>query len=326
MARSTFWKNWNANIYSKDKEMLNAIVTSDNTYKPSSKALLAVYRGWMWFYAALIIIVTVLSLSMLGIPDDIMEENRLVFQAIETFAFFILLIDILLRWYTSEVRLKKGNWSYFLFPFTFVGILLIVSLLPSLTVINKDWTFFENLKFVRIFRLILLTNLVPALGIFKKVLQKEKRILYVVFVVVLITIASFALVIYNIEHSKANATITSYWDALYFSTITLTTIGFGDKTPLTDLGKGVTMIMSIIGIAILTIPSGIIAGGFISEVKEATNNKKGIKAIFKKKTPKQELKELSPEAKKELEKEIDLVIKKAPVKKTTIQKEKKQAK
>ena len=57
----------------------------------------------------------------------------------------------------------------------------------------------KGLKFLRVFRLILLANLVPGLAIFKRVLKKEASTLYIVFTIVLITILVFGLVMYNVE-------------------------------------------------------------------------------------------------------------------------------
>lgn len=303
--------------YLKDKELINAIVTSNLSYG-KNKGTNKKFRFWLYFYALLIFFISILSISMLGVSQETQKQHAAIFSVIEIVVFIILLIDLILRWYTANIRIKKGNLSYLMFPFTIVGLMMILSLLPSLYLINvwtgKSIELFQdlgNMKFLRIFRIILLTNLIPALSIFRKVLIKEKSTLYIVFSIVIITIIVFTLVIYNIEgigsttaqqkavelfnnHHSLNEHVTveqifgngkplvstqiinevksfikinNFLDALYFSTVALTTIGFGDITPITSLGRVITIIMSIIGIAVLATPSGVIAGGFIKEVK-----------------------------------------------------------
>ena len=307
-------KKFGETEYSDDKGYINAIVTSDSRYSPKKKTRRKAFMINMWVYAAIVFSLTILSLGMLSLPKSFNDSHKTLVSVIEIFVFVILAMDLAARWYTSEVRMKKGNWSYFLFPITVVGLMLIASLLPSLYLINV-WTgtensilkTFEHMKFLRIFRIVLLANLIPGISIFRRVLSKEKKILYVVFSIVIITIVLFALVMFNIEEGVDNmgiakptgytgivkdpktgwnpesAEFNSFWDSLYFSTITLTTIGFGDKAPSTDMGKLVTMVMSIIGIAVLAIPSGIIAGGFISEIK-ATNKEKAERKKSRKKS------------------------------------------
>ena len=311
--RQSFWKKQRVTKTSEIKKIINSIITSDIVYEfVGNKG--KKFKIYTYIYAAIIFIFTAFSLSLLAISNAVHQIYNASYSLIEILAFIILGIDLFLRWYTSEVRMKKGNYSYLLFPFTIVGALLIASMMPSLYLIN-EWghtniSFFETmkgLKFLRVFRLILLANLVPGLAIFKEVLSKEASTLYIVFTIVLITILVFGLVMYNIEGPDSNAArhtaldnynilhntnikfndkifdnpstirqaeimrnikITSFIDALYFSTVALTTIGFGDISPITSLGKIIVMIMSVIGIAVLAIPSGIIAGGFISEIKE----------------------------------------------------------
>lgn len=317
---NSFFKRFGKTEYSKDKEYLNAIVVSDTEFVAPKKAQRKSIKALIYVYAAIVFFVTALSIGMLGVSDEYQKTHKAIFSIIEIIVFIVLVVDVSLRWYTSEVRLKKGNWSYFIFPFTIVGAMMIASLLPSLYLINV-WTgdsvkVFEtlgNMKFLRVFRLILLANLIPALGIFRRVLSKEKSTLYVVFSIVIITILVFALVMYNVEgadsisarkeaielyNNSAHTSVTydsvftssgadkalagdvlqfvkihSFLDALYFSTVALTTIGFGDISPITNVGKVITMVMSIIGIAVLATPSGVIAGGFIQEIKESKKAK-----------------------------------------------------
>ena len=77
-----------------------------------------------------------------------------------------------------------------------------------------------------------------------------------------------ALTIFNVEQDSFG----SFFDAVYWATISLTTVGYGDIYPVTTLGKAFTILSSIFGIAIIALPSGIITAGFMTEL-EAINNK-----------------------------------------------------
>ena len=307
--KKNLWDRITYTKYSDDKEFLNAVIVSDSAYVPSKKVKkFHAFKLSMYVYAAVILVATLVSLAMLAFSREQLEKYEAPISIIEAIIFIILLVDFIARWYTSEVRLKKGNLSYFLFPFTVTGIFLLLSLLPSLYLINlwadtdyEVFNWFENMKFLRIFRIILLANLVPGISIFKRVLIKEKSTLYVVFGIVLIAIVLFALVMYNIETSEdafnqyienqggdpndPNDPITkemtyddlpigNFLDAVYFSTVALTTIGFGDISPITNMGKVIVMVMSIIGIAVLATPAGVITGGFIEEIKDNRKRKR----------------------------------------------------
>ena len=70
-----------------------------------------------------------------------------------------------------------------------------------------------------------------------------------------------ALVIYNVEPES----FANFFDAIYWATVSLTTVGYGDIYPVTTVGRLVTMISSIFGIAIIALPSGVITAGYLTE-------------------------------------------------------------
>ena len=291
------------NHTSKDKVVLSAIITTDASYEATTKAKKRAFNIASRIYGLIIFLATIASLSMMLLTDQERNDKLALIVTLESFTLIVLLIDVALRWYTSEVRIKLGTLSYFLFPFTITGLMLIVSLLPSFAVINdltgdnnRLLNTFHKLSILRIFRLLLLANAIPSFRIFKKVLTKEKSVLYGILSLVLVMIFAFALAIYSIEgaHSTeargfalanynelnhmnltdandprvvSTIKVKDFLDAIYFSTVSLTTIGFGDITPITDAGKIIVVIMSILGIAVLATPTGVIAGGFISEFK-----------------------------------------------------------
>ena len=73
-----------------------------------------------------------------------------------------------------------------------------------------------------------------------------------------------ALVIYNVEPES----FETFFDAIYWATISLTTVGYGDIYPVTTIGRIVTMISSAFGIAIIALPSGVITAGYLAEINK----------------------------------------------------------
>ena len=73
-----------------------------------------------------------------------------------------------------------------------------------------------------------------------------------------------ALVVYNVEPDS----FETFFDAVYWATISLTTVGYGDIYAVTTIGRIVTMISSVFGIAIIALPSGVITAGYLEEMKD----------------------------------------------------------
>ena len=100
-------------------------------------------------------------------------------------------------------------------------------------------------------------------------LTKEKRALSAVVTLAIAYIMISALVIFNVEPDSFN----TFFDAIYWATVSLTTVGYGDISPVSTVGRIVTMFSSVFGIAIIALPSGIITGGYLSELNKENKNK-----------------------------------------------------
>ena len=73
-----------------------------------------------------------------------------------------------------------------------------------------------------------------------------------------------ALVIFNVEPDS----FSSFFDAVYWATVSLTTVGYGDIYPVSVFGRIITMLSSILGIAIVALPAGIITAGYMTEIQK----------------------------------------------------------
>jgi voltage-gated potassium channel len=82
-----------------------------------------------------------------------------------------------------------------------------------------------------------------------------------------------ALIIFNVEPDSFN----TFFEAIYWATVSLTTVGYGDIYPVTIAGRIVTMISSIFGIAIIALPSGIITAGYMKELGEPDLDSEDVK-------------------------------------------------
>lgn len=86
------------------------------------------------------------------------------------------------------------------------------------------------------------------------------------------------LIMFNADSSISPETggplFCNFFDALYWATCTLKTVGYGDIYPITDLGRLISMLPSLMSIAIITLPSGIITAGYMDELRERSNQNK----------------------------------------------------
>ena len=196
-----------------------------------------------------------------------------VFRIIEVVTVIAFIIDYILRWWTSDIQLRKGWLSYIIYPFTPMAIIDLLSILPGLNLINPSFKLLRLTRLLKIIRLLKLFRYSDKITIFLRVLQKERQVLLSVLVLALFYIFITALVMFNAEpHINPNTgaeTFHSFFDALYWATVTLTTVGYGDLCPVTDIGRVVSMLSSIFGVAIIALPSGVITASYLEELRES---------------------------------------------------------
>ena len=213
-------------------------------------------------YDVFMIVVILISLVPLAF-----KEQLPVFVITEKVTTVIFIIDYLLRLMTADIKLGKGVKSFFIYPFTFFAIVDVLSILPSILVLNSA------LKALRAFRLVRSLRVVKALKAFRysknieiisAVFQKQKRSLLAVAYLAIGYILISALVIFNVEPQTFN----TYFDAVYWATVSLTTVGYGDIYTVSVIGRLITMISAILGIAIVALPAGVITAGYMSEIQK----------------------------------------------------------
>jgi len=214
-------------------------------------------------YDYFMILVILLSIIPLGIKETNDYLNKL-----DVFCFVVFVTDYLLRWITADYKYnKKSIVSFLRYPFGFFAIIDIISILPSIVIINK------SIRLLRVFRMVRAFRVFRAFKMFRYskslrrilvVFQKSKESLIAVGTLAVAYIIISALIIFNVEPESFN----NFFDAIYWATVSLTTVGYGDIYPVTTVGRIVTMVSSIFGIAIVALPAGIITAGYMSEIEK----------------------------------------------------------
>lgn len=195
------------------------------------------------------------------------------FVIIENVCVTIFIIDYFLRVITADLKKKKGVISFFIYPFTPMAIIDLLSILPSITILNNGFKLlkiFRLMRTFRIFRIFKAVRYSKNILLIIKVLKRQKDSLLVVLGLALGYVMVSALIIFNVEPQ----TFDTFFDVIYWATVSLTTMGYGDIYPVSMAGQVITMLSAILGIAIVALPASIITTGYMEEINEQKKENK----------------------------------------------------
>ena len=222
-------------------------------------------------------IMMLIAITASIIPLMFVEEYP-IFRIIEQVTVTIFIIDYILRWITSDYRLQKKAWSFALYPFTGWAIIDLLSILPGLSIISRGFKILRVTRLLRILRLFKFIRYSDKIQVLGRVISKEKEVLLTVLGIAIFYVFLTALIMFNAEPhvnpTTGATTFTDFFDALYWATVTLTTVGYGDMIPVTDIGRFVSMLSSLFGVAVIALPSGVITASYLEELRAEKSAKK----------------------------------------------------
>ena len=200
------------------------------------------------------------------------REEYPLFNILDKIAVTIFIIDYILRWITADYQLpREKKWqSFLLYPFSIFAIVDLLSILPSFVVCNRALKLFRITRLFKILRVFNFVRYSKHKINLLRVMKKEKNILLTVGFIAVCYIFITALVMFNVEESSM---FENFFDALYWATTTLTTVGYGDIYPSTDLGRVISMFSSILGVAVIALPSGVITASYLDELRDIKQKK-----------------------------------------------------
>lgn len=214
-------------------------------------------------YDIIMIIVILLSIAPLAFK----RENTFLIR-MDLFTVVIFIFDYFVRFATADFKFpdRKRVHAFLYYPFSPFAIIDLLSILPSLTLLNDTLRLLRLLRLARSLRLLRVFKFLrysKSLEIFYSTIRKQKDALTLVGGLTLAYILISALLVFNVEPES----FSTFFDALYWSTSALTTVTFGDVYPVSDLGRFVSMISSLVGVIVIALPSSIITAGYIEELE-----------------------------------------------------------
>ena len=224
-------------------------------------------KNFSRFDAFIYILIIANILAMILESHSFMKDRfGQIFSFFELISIMIFTAEYFYRIYISYKEKKlKGVFSYI---FSFFGIIDFISILPFYIkqFVLIDGRFFRILRLFRLSRIFKLGRDSKSLKLFIKALSAVKNELKFTFFLSLLCILFSASAIYFLENEAQPEVFSSITASLWWATVSLATVGYGDVVPLTVWGKVFAGFISLVGIGVVAIPTGIISASFVEEI------------------------------------------------------------
>ncbi len=215
--------------------------------------------------ALILAILASVAVVLLDSVETVVERHGVLLHSLE-WAFTVLFtIEYALRLAVVESKRR--------YAFSFFGIVDLLSIVPTyLSLLMPDSRFLAIIRVVRVLRVFHVLKLMRYLGeaqvLGRAIATSRYRIAVFLFAVMtmVVILGSF---MYLIE--GADAGFTSIPVSVYWAVVTLTTVGFGDITPATTLGRFVASLIMLLGYGMIAVPTGIVSVGMAQAAQDARN-------------------------------------------------------
>jgi len=208
--------------------------------------------GKVFDVALLVIIILSIIVVMLDSIKSINRQYSHLFDVLEWTFTILFTLEYILR----LISIQKP-WRY---VFSFLGIIDLLAIIPSYLSIffsgAQSLLVFRALRFLRVFRIFKLTHFLSEMQFLKTAIVGSLKKISIFMLVVLSLVIILGSVMYLVEGGKNG--FDSIPDSIYWAIVTITTVGYGDISPVTSLGKFIASVIMLLGYGIIAVPTGII--------------------------------------------------------------------
>lgn len=190
----------------------------------------------LWFNLSVLSLILLSSAIFVLQTYPISKQLKAGLEIADLVILIAFTVEYILRLWSAE------NPKQYLF--SFFGIIDLVAILPLFI----GWT---DIRFIRVFRWFRILRIVRFWKIEKRILgfKTEDSIVFArIFLTLFTLIFVYAGLIYQVEHQINSDRLENFFDAFYFVVVTMTTVGYGDVTPLSEAGRFMTVLMIFTGV------------------------------------------------------------------------------
>jgi voltage-gated potassium channel len=230
-------------------------------------------------FLVIIILGNVLAL-ILSTVKEYQQKYEDLFVLFEDLSVFVFTIEYALRLWVCDLKKEyaepvKGRIRYALTPLAVIDLLAVLPFFLQLLGI-VDLRVLGLLRYARLLRIFKLKRYIRSLQIIWRVFASKKEEMTIALLTILFLLVVFSTLLYIAEHHVQPDKFSSIPATMWWGITTLTTVGYGDMTPITPLGKLFAGIAAVFGIGIFAFPAGIISAGFAAQLQKKNERKKSM--------------------------------------------------
>jgi voltage-gated potassium channel len=231
-------------------------------------------------FIIILILMNVIAVMLETVPS-IYEPYKDFFHYFDIVSVFIFTVEYIMRVWSCN---QDANYSHSVhgrikYIFSFGALIDLLAILPFYvySFVGFDLRVLRILRLLRFLRLFRLTSYMKATRMVVNVFKSTKNELLLSLVLALFLITISSCLVYFCEHLVQPDKFTSIPGTMWWSVVTLTTVGYGDMYPVTIQGRILTSIILLAGVALFALPAGIITAGFLDEIRRIRNHNKVFK-------------------------------------------------
>nr|KAF6505648.1 potassium voltage-gated channel subfamily Q member 5 [Rousettus aegyptiacus] len=246
-------------------------------------------RGWAFIYHAFVFValflpfLLVFGCLILSVFSTIPEHTKLASSCLLILEFVMIVVfglEFIIRIWSAGCCCRYRGWQgrlrFARKPFCVIDTIVLIASIAVVSAKTQGNIFatsaLRSLRFLQILRMVRMDRRGGTWKLLGSVVYAHSKELITAWYIGFLVLIFSSFLVYLVE-KDANKEFSTYADALWWGTITLTTIGYGDKTPLTWLGRLLSAGFALLGISFFALPAGILGSGFALKVQEQHRQK-----------------------------------------------------
>ena len=208
--------------------------------------------------------------------ESVNENYKLILYRFELFSVAIFSLEYLLRVWSapdnSDFAGKSNFQQRFNYATSFTGLIDFIAILPSLLQMFGLGGDLRVLRVLRMARLLKLSHYTSALEDLASAIYSERRAFLAALYIILIALFMSSSLIYLVENEVQPDAFPSIPETMWWSIITLTTVGYGDVSPVTGYGKLIGAATAMVGVCSVALLTGIVGAGFSKQMSKQSDD------------------------------------------------------